>query len=58
MTSYEKGYTAAKKGQGATPPLTEPARGCYMDGFRDAERGANPDPQWVAHGADVDGKSL
>ncbi len=50
MTNYEKGYTAAKAGRNPAPPATGPSRGCYMDGYRDAERGVEPNPEWVAWG--------
>mgnify|MGYP000073661093 CR=1 FL=1 len=44
MSSYEKGYTAAKANRDPSPPTTEPARSCYMDGYRDAERDPDLDP--------------
>jgi hypothetical protein len=35
MTSYARGYAAAQEGRDPSPPTTEPARGLYMDGYRD-----------------------
>jgi hypothetical protein len=46
MNSYERGFSDSKKELEPSPPVNEPARSIYMDGYTDHRRGASFDRRY------------